>query len=235
MKNVVDEYLSVVFDDEKYYIHQFMTDKKVLKQFKQMDIDRIYRYENGYYAFNAQDKGKIDSIFVSLDGRDLYLLELKVNRAMLKGENGIHKQLIDMENLCNPKLDNLGSFVRKLKQNVNSHRKSLGQEAIKFDRKLNIHFWTIVAYSDKKEKEFIKKEILNKFNTVSGITNVKKYIEVKNGYSNRVLTLSEHFYNLKQFNCDARIFFDSIDYDKKDKKIVLKGNKLEEYLVKGND
>lgn len=232
MKLLVDEYLNVNFDAEKYYIHQFMTDKKVLKQFKQLDADKLYRYESEYYTFNSQNKGKVDSIFVSMDGNDLYLIELKVNRSMIKGENGIHKQLIDMEDLCNPKLDNLSSFIRKIRQNVDYYRMSLEQEKIEFAKKMKIHFWTIIAYNEKKEKEYIKRELLDKFNTVNGLSCVKKVVESKNGYSNRVKTLKEHFTNLAQYNCDAKIYFDLIEYDKKDKKIILKGNKLEEYRIK---
>lgn len=232
LKTVVDEYLNVVFDEEKYYVHQFMTDKKVLKQFKQLDVEKLYRYESEYYTFNSQNKGKMDSVFVSMDGKDLYLIELKVNRSMLKGENGIHKQLIDMEDLCNPKLDNLFSFVRRIKQSVNYYRSSLGQDKIKFARNMNVHFWTVIAYTDKKEKEYIKKEMLDKYNNDKGLANVKKVVESKNGYANRVKTLKEHFAILEKYNCDTKIYFDLVEYDKKNKNINLKGNKLEEYRIK---
>ena len=231
MKKAVDEYLKVAFEAEKYYQHQFMTDKKVLKQFKNLGIDRLYRFEEEYYTYNSQDKGRIDSVFVSLDGKDLYLIELKVNRDVIKGTNGIHKHFIDIENLCDPKQGNLSAFTKKIKNCVDYRRKALGQEKIKFEKKMKIHFWTIIAYSDKKEKEFIKKEMLDSYKKENGIIGIKRIVESKNGYTNRVLTLDKHIENLENFDCDVRIYFDAIDYDKKTKKLSLKGNKLETYYI----
>lgn len=231
MKKAVDQYLEVVFEAEKYYQHQFMTNKLVLKQFKQLGIEKLYRFEEEYYTFNSLDKGRIDSVFVSLDGKDIYLIELKVNREVIKGSNGIHKHMIDMENLCNPKLDNLNAFINKMKKNVDFRRNALEQDKIKFDKKIKIHYWTIIAYSDKKEKEFIKKEMLDKYKTEKGILGIKKIVESKNGYVNRVLTLDNHIRILEEYNCDVRIYFDAINYDKKSKEMCLKGNKLEEYYI----
>lgn len=234
MKNVVDEYLKVVFEAEKVYQHQFMTNKLVLKQFKQLGIDKLYRFEEEYYTFNSQKKGKIDSVFVSLDGKDIYLIELKVNRDTIKGTNGIHKHFIDMEDLCDPKQGNINPFLSKMKSAVNERRVSLGQEKIKFDRKPNIHFWTIIAYSDKKEKEYIKKEMLDKYKNEANLLRIKKVLETKTGYENRVLTIDKHIAKLEKMNCEVRIYFDAINYDKKIKELTLKGNKFETYYIKNS-
>lgn len=234
MKNAVDEYLKVVFEAEKYYQHQFMTNKLVLKQFKQLGIDKLYRFEEEYYTFSSQNKGRIDCVFVSLDGKDIYLIELKVNRDVIKGTNGVHKHFIDIENLCDPKQGNINSFLSKMKKSVNDRRTALGQENIKFDRKPNVHFWTIIAYSDKKEKEYIKKEMLDKYKNEAGLVGIKKAVENKTGYENRVLTIDKHIAKLEDMNCEVRIYFDAINYDKKLKELTLKGNKFETYYVKNS-
>ena len=231
MKKIIDDYSNTIFEIRNYYQHQFMTDKKVLKKFKDFGVDKIYRFEENYYVFNSTNKGKVDCIFVSLDGKDIYLIELKTDRNEIKGLNGIHQNLIDIEDLCDIKQDNFSAFIHKLKKNVDYCRKSLGQEKIKFSNKINLHYWIIIACSSKKEKEYIKNEILDKYNIFSNLNKVKKILECKNGYKNRVLTLDNHMNNLEKMNCEVKILFDIFDYDKKDKKFNMMSNKFESYRV----
>ncbi len=232
MKDAVNTYLKNAFEAEKYYQFQFMTSKLVLKQFKQLGVDKIYRFEQEFYTSKNEDKGRIDSIFVSLNGEDVYLIELKVNRNVVSGSNGIHKHFIDIENLCNPKQDNLKSFVTKIKRTINYRREALGQEKIKFARNLKLHFWTIIAYSDKKEKDYIKMELLDKFNDEKYISGIKNAIEKNNAYKGKVQTLNKHIEKLENYNCETRIYFDAINFEKSKKVLSLKGNKLEAYYIK---
>lgn len=230
MKNAVNDYLKTSFEVEKYYQHQFMTNKLVLKQFEKLGIKGLYRFEEEYYTFNSEDRGRIDSVFVSMDGKDVYLIELKVNGNVVDGSNGIHKHLIDIESLYEQK--EINNFLRKMQNNINYRRKALGENKINFVKNMNVHYWIIIAYGDKKERDKIKAEKLNKYKTIEGLKGIKRVIEKKNGYKDKVLTLPEHILNLENYDCDVRIYFDSINYEKK--MITLKGNKFEPYYVKEN-
>lgn len=218
----VDNFLKRKFEEEKNYQHQFMLDKFIIDKFKKEGITNLYRFEEEYYTKGKEDRGRIDSIFVSEEGKDIYLIELKVNDNVIDGPNGIHKHLIDIENLYLN--DNIDSFIKDLIKVVDEKRKvfevDFNENPITWDNP-KIHFYTVIAVEDNNMLESITKT-LDSFNIENSqeLENVKKDISKKKPiYKERVHTLDKHFDNIKQ--CDPRIYFDMIDYDRKEKIIKI--------------
>jgi len=242
IKGAVDNYLKISFEEEKYYQHQFMLNDFILNKFKQLNVPNLYRFEEEYYTEENNDtknKGRVDTIFVSLDGKDIYLIELKVNDNVIGGTNGIHKHLIDIENLyeinTEKKQSKLNEFIENIKTRVNYQREQLDKQVISWQETPNIHFWTIIACEDNKMKINIINNYLDKYQLKESneLKTVKNNIEKQyKEYQNRVYSLNQHIVNLS--NCDVRFYFDMIDYDRKEKIITIKDIPFELYQINNN-
>lgn len=213
----IDSYLKMKFEEEKNYQHQFMLDDLILDKFKSINIDNLYRFEEEYYTKDNEERGRIDSMFISKNGEDIYIIELKVNDNVIGGTNGIHKHLIDIENLYFE--NNIDNFITELKDIVDYRREVLDEDKIIWKEDTKVHFYTVIACDNNGIKNKIEK-MLNAFNEKDSqeLANVKNAINKdKPKYKNRVLTISEHISNLN--NCDVRFYFDMINVTKEKDKI----------------
>lgn len=235
LKEAVDSYLKVVFEVEKYYQHLFMLNELIPIKFKKLGVD-VYRFEEEYYTIEKGDKGRIDTVFVSTDGKDVYLIELKVNRNVVGGTNGIHKHFIDIENLYikyyskNKLL--LEQFISTLNKWLKYRREKLDNCVFELSNEPNIHFWTVIAYDSEDEKKYIEEEMLDKYKTDEGIKGIKNAISKKEEYKERVLTIDKHINNLEKYGCEVRIYFDEICFDRENKKMTLTSKDFEPYYIK---
>ena len=213
----IDNYLKMKFEEEKNYQHQFMLDNLILDKFKKINIDNLYRFEEEYYTKDNEERGRIDSMFISKNGEDIYIIELKVNDNVIGGTNGIHKHLIDIENLYFEK--NIDNFIKDLKDIVDYRRIELDEDKIIWKEEINVHFYTVIACDSNDMKDKIEK-MLDAFNNKDSqeLVNVKNAIKKdKSKYKDRVLTLREHINNLNK--CDVRFYFDMINVIKEKDKI----------------
>lgn len=213
----IDNYLKMKFEEEKNYQHQFMLDDLILDKFRKLNIENLYRVEEEYYTKDNEERGRIDSMFISKDGEDIYIIELKVNDNVIGGTNGIHKHLIDIENLYLE--NNIDNFIKDLKEIVDYRRIELDEDKIIWKEEINVHFYTVIACDSNDMKDKIEK-MLDAFNNKDSqeLTNVKNAIKKeKSKYKDRVLTLREHIDNLNK--CDVRFYFDMISVTKEKDKI----------------
>ena len=213
----IDKYLEMKFEEEKNYQHQFMLDDLILDKFKKLNIENLYRVEEEYYTKDNEERGRIDSMFISENGEDIYIIELKVNDNVIGGTNGIHKHLIDIENLYLE--NNIDNFITELKDIVDYRREQLDENKIIWKENAKVHFYTVIACDSNDMKDKIEK-MLDAFNNKDSqeLTNVKNAIKKdKSKYKDRVLTLREHINNLN--SCDVRFYFDMISVTKEKDKI----------------
>ncbi len=217
MKQAINNYQKYNFEEEKNYQHHFMTDPISLLKIKHELPNEmvIYPFEEEYFIKEGKKKdeeenGRIDAILLSESGSDIFLIELKVNDNVIDGTNGVHKHLIDIEELF--KTDLIVKFLGLLKGRIDYRRLMLGQKKIEWPDDIKMHFWTIIACTSEDTKENIKTCYLEKFKD-----NTYDIRKIKVSDKSKIKALREYQESIK--NCDIRFFFDRIDMANNDIKI----------------
>lgn len=198
-------------EKEKKYQHLFMKFSNLERKIK--DFENIYRFEEEYSTdeLNSSEKGRIDCVFAKINketskngyNTEIYLIELKVDEKVIDGTNGVHKHLIDIQNLCKNK-STFENFLTQLKLRIEYRRKELNEEPIeiKIDPK-NIHFWTIIAISNRECALEVAKKIIY----LTKEENIEKD-KVSGKLPKKSIILDDQIKQLKLEGIDVKFFFD---------------------------
>lgn len=227
LKEAIETYeVNTKMEFEKNYQHQFM----VCNIRNKCDLFQdIYKFEEEYYTNESgrEPAGRVDNIFIKIDEEkregEVYLIELKVNEAVIGGTNGVHKHLIDIEKLYRNNKKNLRIFLRNLKNRVNYRRKVLeGKPSIKL-RSDKINFWVVIAIAEDK-LSLVDNAILVK-TRVNDLYD-KKYVKDEKKKANNPLpkeskVLNMHIDNLIRNNCDVKIMYDIWNLNKESSKYEI--------------
>ena len=236
IKECINNYEKLTKEElEKKYQHQFMLSTNTLKK---LDVFKnLYRFEEEYYTDESKkdenQSGRIDCLFLEINKdilTDIYLIELKVNENVLGNSNGIHKHLIDIENLLKNK-DKKMNFIYRLHKRVSYRReveqlnklKELEEECYE---NIKFHFYTIIAFADTSNNKTIKDHALETFKLINSLDNpeyiknnrakTKEEYKEKNMLPCESEILSNHLKRLKEsLKCDTKIYYD-IYWNKKD-------------------
>lgn len=216
IKKAIDNYETYTkMDVEKKYQHIFMTSNILADKYE--TFKDIYRFEEEYYTdegIKSNDKGRIDCVFVKINENiseneldaELYLIELKVDSKVIGGSNGVNKHLIDIEKITNNK-----KFITNLQKRINYRREVLKEgKAIKLNPN-KIHFWTIIAISDKKQAKKVAKMLFDNLMNEEYIKNNMK--KKTNKMPKESLVLNEQIKQVKDKEVDVKFLFDKWDYN----------------------
>lgn len=242
IKEAIEKYEKISFEEEKNYQHQFMVNKFIENKID--DFKNILRFEEEYYtsdkesgSSNNNDRGRIDNVFINIDNEGngiLYLIELKYGYSVLGGSNGLHKHLADIKELLTKDKD---KFIVKLMDRVNYRIRSISKlsesyHEVKQIKKIN--YWVVMGYGseiDKKEIIRVIKEFYGDYSVCDrkGKKQCQKYDDVIKHYDlpEDSASLEKEIEKTNKY-CNVRIFLDDTIYDKAKPAISLKDTPFEE-------
>lgn len=247
-KSIINYEKQTTINKEKKYQHQFMLGSRD-------SILNIYPFEEEYYIKEKESEdttsdeneknGRIDSVLFKMENKvltDVYLIELKVNAEVVAGENGVLTHLDDIKNLINKtnfEKQNKEDFFYKLKKRINYRLSELYDfELLNKDFSLidyNIHFYTIVAYTNSIEDNKQKVEnYFNHFNTKEGVNYLIELNDLDKAFKDKsIYDVIDGFKDKKK--CRLRFIFDENEWDEKTDDFVPMFNDVTNDYFKGID
>lgn len=225
---------------EKKYQHQFMLkeceSKGIFCDEKYTNVEGIEYFEQEYGIINKDRKitqidknnhekikdktGRVDCVFYRVKENiltDIYLIELKVDRKVILGSNGVMTHLDDIKYFVNDEKQK-----NKLCENIKYRYDSIykKQENILEVNKNNIkyHFYTIIGFTNDEDRNYAKRylEYLKTEGEIYNLCNRSKEREDKNVFLDQYFegkTIYDLVNPIKN-KCAIKFFFEKSNWNK---------------------
>lgn len=214
IKNTIEDYENQTkVEIEKKYQYLFMKSKILADKCDK--FKGLVPFEQEYYtdekSKTKENRGRIDCVFVKIDenceeeNTELYLIELKVDETVIGSTNGVHKHLIDIEELMKNE-EKLNNFITSLENRITYRRKCLQDKEIdiKIDRN-KIHFWTVIAISSKSRANAVETMLFDNLTK-------EEYIKNKSNKLPKESKVLKEQIELLEKLIDVKFLFDKWDY-----------------------
>lgn len=216
---------------EKRYQHQFMLQTtKNNDLFQIAEGECVEHFEQEYGIKNKRKtksgnckSGRIDCVFYKLKNKkiitDIYLIELKVNKDVVLGDNGVITHLDDIREFLNceePKFS-FKTLVGRIKNRMEILGIVEDKNEVISDN-IRVHFYTIIGFTKDEDRIDVERQIKG----LSDPSQISIWCKVNNSKNNTKERLDKYFKNdtllsvapsAKQ--CDVRFYFEEKNWDEK--------------------